>query len=169
MGHWKVINNIFFKLLKSLPCSLVEAPLNLSIYINCDLHFLLRQWISPSETCHYGICTLNCFWRRFKSWNFYEEKLKSCASCYKNLRSRCATFLEIWSVEVRVFSGSWNSSQRSDLGKIVITLSLSIGLEFCQNWKIVHSIEFSFYQFQRKMKKQWHVARHTNALYWNSP
>ena len=32
---------IFFKFLKALPCSLVEAPLNLSIYINCDPHFLL--------------------------------------------------------------------------------------------------------------------------------
>ena len=141
LGHGSLKSHkfLFFKLLKSLPRSLVEAPLNLRIYINSDPHFLLMQGISPSETGNHGIFVLTFFLQRFKSWNLYEVKKKSWGSFCENFRSRCTIILEIWSVEVSVFAGSWNSSQRSDLGKIVINLSLSIGLEFCKNWKIVHN------------------------------
>ena len=45
-------------------------------------------------------------------------------------------------MEVSVFAGSRNSSQRSDLGKIVISLSLSIGLEFCKKRQILHGLYF---------------------------
>ena len=131
---------IFFKFLKALPCSLVEAPLNLSIYINCDPHTLLGQGISLSEIGHCGILTLTLSLRRLKSWNFYETKPISWGSSCRNFRSRCVILLEIWSVEVSVYAGSWNSSQRSDRGKIVVTLSLSIGLEFCKKWQIVHGL-----------------------------
>ena len=148
-------------LLKSLPRSLVEAPLNLSIHINCDLHFLLMQGIRPSGTGHRGIFALTFSLQSFRSWNFYEVKLKSWGSFSQNFTSRCAIFLEILSVGVRVFPGSWNSSQRSDLGKIVITLSLSIRLEFHKNQKMVHSLYFFLYQFQSQMNKSdtWHAIQ----------
>ena len=139
-GDMICVSQRFCMLLKSLPRSLVEAPLNLSIHINCDLHFLLMDGIRPSETGHRDIFTLTFFIRRLRSWNFYEAKLKSLGSCSKNFRSICTTFLEIWSMEVRVLAGSWNSSQRSDLGKFVINLSLSIGLECHKKWKIFHSL-----------------------------
>ena len=48
-------------LLKSFPRSLVEAPLNLSIHIYCDLHFL-RQGIQPFETGNRGIFALTFFY-----------------------------------------------------------------------------------------------------------
>ena len=37
-------------------------------------------------------------------------------------------------MEVRVCAGSRISSKIRDLGKIFITLSMSIGLEFCKRW-----------------------------------
>jgi len=42
--------------------------------------------------------------------------------------------LEIWSEEVRVFAGSRIPSQTCDLGKIVITFSLSIKFDFVKNY-----------------------------------
>ena len=125
-------------------------------------------YISLLKTGYRGICALNFFLQRFRSWNFYEVKLRSWGSCCENFRSRCTIFFEIWSVEVRVFAGSWNSSQRSDIVKFVITLSMSIGLEFRKNWRIVNILYFVLYQFQRQMKKRWHVARRTSALCWNN-
>lgn len=64
-------------------------------------------------------------------------------------------------MEVRVFAGSLISSQRGDLGKIVITLFLRSELELCRLWQIVHGLYFLCVNFRAKggNSDTWHTVQ----------
>ena len=105
----------------------------------------LDSRVSLLQIGHHGSFPITLFLQRFKCWNFYKANPKSGGTSCTNFRSWFAIFLEIWSVEVRFFSGSRISSQRGDLGKIVITLSVSIILELCKKWIKLHELSQDFF------------------------
>ena len=77
-------------------------------------------------------------------YNFFSTNVQNlkCLGCeaeimrklVKKFQSLVHNILEIWSVEGSACLGSRISSQRGDHGKIFITLSQSIRLEFYKMW-----------------------------------
>ena len=92
----------------------------------------LDSRVSLLQTGHRGIFAITfllwCFRRKKK--NPFETT--SCCTSGSNFRAFRATFSELWSEEVGLFSDSWITFQTGDLGKIVITFSLGIRLKFCK-------------------------------------
>ena len=77
------------------------------------------------QTGHHGISTITFFVTFQKSKKNPFEK--NSPWTFKAFR---AIFAEIWSEDVGLFTDSWITFKTGDLGKIIITFSLSIGLKF---------------------------------------
>ena len=90
----------------------------------------LDSRVSLLQTGHRGIFAITFFLWHFRSrkTNPFENKLLWILG--PNFRAFYEKFSEIWSEEVGLFADSWITLKTGDLGKIVITFSLSIRLKF---------------------------------------
>ena len=89
----------------------------------------LDSRVSLLQTGHRGIFAITFFLWHFRSRKKNPFEKKSCWTLGPNFRAFRAIFAEIWSEEFGLFADSWITFKTGDLGKIVITFSLSIGLK----------------------------------------
>ena len=90
----------------------------------------LDSRVSLLQIGHCGSFDITFFLWCFRSWKKNPFEKTSHYSLGPNFRAFCTIFSEIWSDEFGLFADSWITFKTGDLGKIVITLSLSIGLKF---------------------------------------
>ena len=90
----------------------------------------LDSRVSLLQTSHRGIFAINFLLGRFRTRKINPFEKNWRWTLGRNFKAFCKTFLEIWSEEFGLFADSWITLKTGDLGKIVITFFLSIGLKF---------------------------------------
>ena len=104
--------------------------------------------VSLLQTGHHRIFSITFSMRRFRSKKKNPFGRKSHWTSGPNFRSCLTIFSEIQSKKFRVSTGSRITSQTGDLGKIVITFSLSMRLKFRKKLQKEDELCFSMYGFQ---------------------